>query len=82
MFTSQTSELLAELALGGTTGGKAIDYSRTKAEILSCHEWPHPISGSLPTSPMEGGFAACAGLAVTRYCSSRPFMAARGSNAN
>lgn len=38
MFTSQRSEPLAELALGGTMGRKAMDYSRTKAEIFSCQD--------------------------------------------
>lgn len=80
MFTSQTSDPLAELALGGTMGGKAMDYSRTKAKILSCQEWPHPTSDNLLHQPTEGRFAACAVLAVLRHCSSRSFMAGRDSN--
>lgn len=38
IFTSQRSELLAGLVLGGAMGRKAIDYGSTKAESLSWQE--------------------------------------------
>lgn len=65
MITSQRSKPLAELALGGIMGGKAMDYSRTKAKILSCQEWPHPISDNLPRQPHGGWICS---LCCT-YCS-------------
>lgn len=68
LFEGADVHLTEKRALGGTMGGKATDYARTKAEILSCQEWPHPIRDNLPCQPLEGRYAACAVLVVLRYC--------------
>lgn len=54
LFEGADVHLTEKQALGGTMGGKATDYARTKAEILSCQEWPHPIHDNLPCQPHGG----------------------------
>lgn len=79
MFTSQRSEPLTELALGGTMGRKAMDYVSTKAEILSCQEVGSSHQAQpAPAAPRRAHLQPV--LFVIRDRSSTAFMNDRYSN--